>query len=106
MPPLTGDDDAMKALRAHSLQIEAIDSATKGSDPTSDESWWWGKGPVTAIERDKTEAWKRYGSILKIKFDLNGKVRTQIDARSPQSLLHITCLHVTRPLDLTLTTDR
>jgi hypothetical protein len=90
MPPLTGGDDDMKALRAHSLQIEAIDSATKSCDPTSDESWWWAKEPVTAIERDDTEAWKLYGSVLKIKFDLNGKVRTQIDARSPQFLLHIT----------------
>ena len=107
MLPFTGDDDDdMKALRAHSLQIEAINSATKSSDPTSDESWWWPKEPVTAIERDDTEAWKLYGSVLKIKFDLNGKVRTQIDARSPQSLLHVTCLHITMALDLTLTTDR
>ena len=107
MLPFTGDDDDdMKALRTHPLQIEAINSATKSSDPTSDESWWWAKEPVTAIERDDTEAWKLYGSVLKIKFDLNGKVRTQIDARSPQSLLHVTYLHITRALDLTLTTDR
>jgi hypothetical protein len=74
----TDDDDAMKALRAHSLQIDALQAANKSFDPISDGNQWIdSREPVTANERDDTEAWKRLQTLRnleKLHFDLNGKV--------------------------------
>ena len=75
MSSLTDVDDAVKALRAHCLQIEASQSANKNSYPSSDESQWF--EPPTAIERDDTEALKRLKlgkDLRKLHFELNGKV--------------------------------
>lgn len=78
MSSLNDDDDAMKALRAHSLQIEALQSANKSFYPTSEESQWFdSQEPPTAIEHDNTAAWKHIQlnkTLHKLRFDLNGKV--------------------------------
>lgn len=78
MSSLTNDDNAMKALRAHSLQIDALQAANKSFDPKSDENQWIdSREPVTVNERDDTEAWKGLQTLRnleKLHFDLNGKV--------------------------------
>ncbi len=80
MSSFTDDDDDMRALRAHSLKIEAIQSTNGSFDPTSDENAWYNiqKLPTT-IEPNHTESWKRVQkseSLHKIYWNMNGKVRT------------------------------
>jgi hypothetical protein len=73
----TDNDDAMKALRAHSLQIEARQSAKRSSYPIFDESQWSdSREPILGIECDNTEAWKRLQTRKRLEalhFDRNGK---------------------------------
>ena len=78
MSSFTAGDDDMKALRAHSKQIEAGQSANNNSCVSSDEEQWFNnQKPITAVGRDDIEAWKRLGSccpIPKKQWEINGKV--------------------------------
>ena len=106
MSPLTNDDDAMKALRAHSLQVGGIESANKSFDPSSDENQWFdSQEPSTAIERDDTEAWKRLKlgkDLRKLHYDLNGQVYTWIALLSHDFISRVHT-PVTQTLELTRT---
>jgi hypothetical protein len=94
MSSLTDNDDDMRALRAHSVQIEALHSANTSSDLISDESQWFDSPePPPAIQRDDAAAWKRLQlnkTLHKLHFNLNGKVCccTRFEALNPQYISH------------------
>lgn len=78
MLPLTdGDDDGMKALRAHSQQIESGKSVNNIGSSSREYQRFIPRKLTTAVERDDTRAWNRLGfgrSIDKRQWDINGKV--------------------------------
>jgi hypothetical protein len=73
-----GDDDNMKALRAHSEQIDADQSENNNYDVSSDEDQWFrSQQSITAIERNDTKAWRLLGFYRPLPqkhLDMNGKV--------------------------------